>query len=462
MNNVNNSDAHFFAASDSVNLPASIEAEQAVLGAVFVDPGYLNQILEILTPQCFFSEHHREIFSAMHRLFRAGSPVDFVTVLDELVGVGVFSEDYGKRYLFALGENVPSQRNVEAYCRIIREKYELRSLILAAKEIISDASDESNEATKVLDRAEQRIYEIANLRASDGLLPLNEVMLDAFEHLMLMETDRRDEFVGIPSGISSLDEVISGLNKSDLIILAARPGMGKTSFALNICRNVAVQQHRKVAFFSLEMTREQLALRILSAESGVGSHKLREGRLSQDEWTALADAASRLHNAPIYMDEKGNISVTEMKAMLRRMGDVGLVVIDYLQLMSGNNPNNRVQEIGDITRALKIMAKEIGVPVILLSQLNRLAEGRKEHKPVLSDLRDSGSIDQDADIVLMLYRPGYYADSDGNENSQNVDQSKAVCSVVKNRHGETTDIELHWDGATTRFTSVAAQQGGGR
>ena len=454
---MNNFDPQFMAA-DSSALPSSIEAEQAVLGAVLVDQSCLNRVLEMLSPQCFFSEHHREIFSAVHRLFRAGSPVDFVTVLDELVGIGVFSEDYGKRYLLALAETVPSVSNVEAYVKIIREKYELRSLILAAKEIINDASDEANEASVVLDRAEQRIYEIANLRASQGLRPLNEVMLEAFEHLMLMETDRREEFIGVPSGISALDEVTSGLNKSDLIILAARPGMGKTSFALNITRNVAVQQHRKVAFFSLEMTREQLALRILSAESGVSSHKLREGRLSPDEWTAIADAASRLHNAPIYMDEASNISVTEMKAKLRRMGDVGLVVIDYLQLMSGKNTANRVQDISDITRSLKVMAKEISVPVICLSQLNRLAEGRKEHKPMLSDLRDSGSIEQDADIVLMLYRPGYYAGTEGQEAPQNVDQSKAVCSVVKNRHGETGDIELHWDGATTRFTSIAKQQ----
>ncbi len=448
------------AAAESGSLPANIEAEQAVLGAVLVDSGCLNQVLESLTAQCFFSEHHREIFTAMHVLFRSGSPVDIVTVLDELVGQNVFSEDYGKRYLFALAETVPSVRNVDAYCKIIREKYELRSLILAAREIISDASDEANSAADVLDRSEQRIYEIANMRAAGGLLPLSEVMLEAFDHLMLMETDRRDEFVGIPSGISALDEVTSGLNKSDLIILAARPGMGKTSFALNISRNVAVQQHRKVAFFSLEMTREQLALRILSAESGVGSHKLREGRQSQDEWTALADAATRLHNAPIYLDEAGNIKVTEMKAKLRRMGNVGLVVIDYLQLMTGDNPNNRVQDIGEITRALKIMAKELGVPVILLSQLNRMAEGRKEHKPMLSDLRDSGSIEQDADIVLMLYRPGYYAAMDGESGAQNVDNSEAVCSVVKNRHGETTDVKLFWDGSTTRFTSIAQQNGG--
>lgn len=446
---------------DESNLPYSIEAEQAVLGAILVDQSCLNRVLEFLRPECFYNEHHREIFSAMHRLYRAGSPVDLITVLNEVVGIGLFSEDYGKRYLFTIAEAVPSLSNVEAYAKIVRDKFELRSLVMAAKAIITDASDEANEATTVLDRAEQRIYEIAHNRATQGLRPLSEVMLDAFERLMLMETDRRDEFVGVPSGISTLDAVTSGLNKSDLIILAARPGMGKTSFALNICRNVAVSSQRKVAFFSLEMTREQLALRILSSESGVSGHRLRDGRLQPDEWTAIADAASRLHGAPIYIDEAGNISVTEMKAKLRREGDIGLVVIDYLQLMGGQNVSSRVQDISDITRALKIMAKELNVPVILLSQLNRSAESRTGHKPMLSDLRDSGSIEQDADIVLFLYREGYYSGNPdgmtGNAQEmqpENIDQNKALCIIAKNRHGQTGEIALHWSGETTRFTAM--------
>lgn len=434
-------------------LPASIEAEQAVLGAMLLDRDCLNTLMEQLHPEYFFNEHHREIYSAIQRLFRSGRPVDVVTVLGELVGIGVFTEDAGKRYLIALAEAVPSIRNASAYVQIIKDKYERRALITAAKEIANDAGDESNESSIVLDRAEQRIYEIAHQRAEQGLLPLREVMLAALDKLMLIEEDA-EQFAGTPSGISSLDETICGLNRSDLIIIAARPGMGKTSFALNIARNVAVNSGRKVAFFSLEMTREQLALRILSSESGIQGKRLREGRLSREEWTAIADASVRLHNAPIFIDEHSNITVTEMKAKLRRMGDVGLVVIDYLQLMSTNNPN-RVQEISEITRAMKIMAKELNVPVICLSQLNRMAEGRKEHLPMLSDLRDSGSIEQDADIVLMLYREDYYAGKDG----QDVDMSKvqpgrAICVVAKNRHGDTRNIELHWSGETTRFTGV--------
>ncbi len=437
-------------------LPASNEAEQSVLGAILLDSNCLNRVIDIVKPEYFYNENHREIFSAMHRLFRAGSPVDIVTVLNELVGVGVFTEDAGKQYLFTLADLVPSVSNVEAYADIIRGKYEMRALILAAKEIINDASDESNDARTVLDRSEQRIYEIANSRGSQGLKAISEVLIEAYDHLMLINSDRRNEYVGIPTGIKELDSTISGLNKSDLILLAARPGMGKTSFALNIARNVALSQNKKVAFFSLEMTREQLALRLLSTESGIEGFKLRDGRMNPDEWAKLSQAAAELHSSPIYIDEAGNITVTEMKAKLRRLGDVGLVIIDYLQLMGDGKIANRVQEISEITRGLKIMAKEIMVPVLCLSQLNRATESRTGHKPMLSDLRDSGSIEQDADIILFLYREGYYQQlgSGDNNNSGEVDQSRAVCMVAKNRHGNTGEIQLHWSGAITRFTAV--------
>lgn len=436
-------------------LPSNNEAEQSVLGAVLLDSECLNRILDIVRPEYFYNENHREIFAAMHRLFRAGSPVDIITVLNELVGIGVFTEETGKQYLFTLADLVPSVSNVEAYANIIREKYEMRALIMAAKEIINDASDETNDANVVLDRSEQRIYEIANSRGSQGLKPISEVLINAYDQLMLMNSDRRDEFIGTPTGIKALDDTISGLNKSDLILLAARPGMGKTSFALNIARSVSLVHHKKVAFFSLEMTREQLALRMLSTESGVEGFKLRDGRMNPDEWARLSQAAAELHGAPLYFDEAGNITVTEMKAKLRRLGDVGLVVIDYLQLMgNGKNPN-RVQEISEITRGLKIMAKELMVPVLCLSQLNRAAESRTGHKPMLSDLRDSGSIEQDADIILFLYREAYYQLSESNPNAnEEIDQSRAVCMVAKNRHGTTCEIPLHWSGATTRFTAA--------
>lgn len=441
---------------DNSQLPFSIEAEQAVLGAVLFDQSCLNTLLEMLRPECFYVQEHREIFSAMNRLFKTGAPVDFVTVLNETVTVGAFTEDTGKKYLYNLTQSVPQIRNYEAYAKIIRDKYELRALVNASREIIADAVDESNEASVVLDRAEQRIYEIAHLRASQGLVPLSEVIMDAYDRLSILDSDRRDEMLGTPTGINALDEMITGLNRSDLIILAARPGMGKTSFALNIARNVAVNANKKVAFFSLEMSREQLALRILSSESGVSGKTLRSGKFGEGDWPALANAAVALHGAPIYLDEKSNISVTEMKAKVRRLGDVGLVVIDYLQLMAGNNVSNRVQDISDITRSLKIMAKELDVTVICLSQLNRQADTRVGHRPALSDLRDSGSIEQDADIVMFLFREGYYEGNDRKpgEEAPNVDRNKATCIIAKNRHGDVGDVTLHWSGETTRFTAL--------
>lgn len=443
-----------FMPGEAVTMPASIEAEQAVLGALLVDQQWVVEVMDTLRPECFYVEQHRQIYNAIRRLFQAGGKVDFVTVLNELVGIGAFTEDYGKRYMVSLAQMTPLlTSDISAHVRIIREKYERRCLIEAARAIVSEASDESNSMTALLDRAEQRIFEISNYRAAGGLIPISEVMVDALDHLMLMNSDRRDEFVGIPSGIKSLDDTISGLNKSDLIILAARPGMGKTSFALNIARNVAVQQKRAVAFFSLEMTREQLALRILSSESGIDSHKLREGNISEDEWPSISDAANRLQDAQIYLDESSNITVTEMKAKLRRKKDIGLVIIDYLQLMNIKNTGNRAADVGELSRNLKIMAKELNVPVICLSQLNRMTEGRKEHRPQLSDLRDSGSIEQDADIVLMLYREDYYKDEEG-KSPDDVKIGEAYCAVAKNRHGETRDIPLKWTGSTMRFSAV--------
>ncbi|MDR1002502.1 MAG: replicative DNA helicase [Oscillospiraceae bacterium] len=441
-----------------LSLPYSNEAEQAVLGSIIVNPNILNELLEAVRGEYFYNEQHREIFAAILRLFRVGEPIDIVTVINELASVGVFSEESGKRYIIAITNNTPNISNVEAYAKIIKQKYEMRSLILASYDIIKDASDESNDPRAVIDRAEQRIYEISDNRNVQGLKIISEVLMTAFDTLMEISSGNGDEHLGVSTGIKTLDNVIAGLNKSDLILLAARPGMGKTSFALNIARNVAVNSGRKVAFFSLEMTREQLALRMLSSESGVGGFKLREGKLNQEEWHDLINAAKVFNDAPIYLDETGNITVTEMKAKLRRLGNVGLVVIDYLQLMQSGKSVNRVQEVSEITRGLKIMAKELNVPVLCLSQLNRSTEQRHGHKPQLSDLRDSGSIEQDADIVLFLYRDSYYSD-DGEGKPEDIDKSKAICSVAKNRHGDTNEIPLHWSGETTRFTALEERYG---
>ncbi len=443
------------ASSASTVLPFSAEAEQAVLGAILMDSRNLNTLLEQLRPEYFYNEQHKQIFEAVLRLFRTGQNVDVITVLNELVGLEVFSEEAGKSYLFTIAQNTPSVSNCEAYAKIIREKYEMRALILAAQEIISDARDETNDPRVVIDRAEQRIYEISDNRATQGLVPIGSVLMGAFDRLMALSEGTGDEFVGVPTGIETLDEVLTGLNKGNLILLAARPGVGKTSFAMNIARNVAVNADKPVAFFSLEMSREELAMRLLSSESGVASTKLKEGRLSAEEWASLTNGAGKLYNAKLYLDESANITVTEMKAKVRRINNIGLVVIDYLQLIEGGGSGNisRTQIVTEITRSLKIMAKELNVPVLCLSQLNRGPETRAGHKPMLSDLRESGSIEQDADVVMFLYREAYY-DDNGKEIEGGVDQTKAKCMVAKNRHGETKEIDLHWSGATTSFTAA--------
>ena len=304
----------------------------------------------------------------------------------------------------------------------------------------------------LLDSAEQRIFDIRQGKNMQGLQRINETIIETFDRLDALNSDENQLYQGIPTGIYDLDETITGLNRSDLILLAARPGMGKTSFALNIARHVAVKEKRKVAFFSLEMTKEQLTARLLSTEAMVGGVKLRIGKLADDEWIRLVEAGDILSKTEIYFDDTPGITVPEMKAKLRRLKNVDLVVIDYLQLMSGGRRiDNRVQEISEITRNLKIMAKEINVPVLTLSQLSRASEQRSDHRPMLSDLRDSGSIEQDADIVLFLYRNDYYRD--GENVDEDFDKNSGECIIAKNRHGETRTVPLHWQGEFMRFTA---------
>ena len=353
---------------------------------------------------------------------------------------------------------MPSSANVMTYVDIIRDHYYQRALMGAAQGIIKDINENTMDSGKLIDSAEQRIFEIRDGREIGGLTHIKDVITaETYDRLTKMnDPETRADYIGIPSGIGELDKMITGLNKSDLIILGARPGMGKTSFALNIARNVAMNAGKTVCFFSLEMTRDQLAQRMLSSEAAIKSEKLRTGELEPDEWTRLTQAGANLSEAPIYFDETSNITVPEMKAKLRRMKRVDLVIIDYLGLMHSakNTDGNRVQEVSEITRSLKIMAKELKVPVIACAQLSRGTEQKgKSHKPALADLRDSGSIEQDADIVLFLYRDAYY-DAEKNSDEDLSDTNKSECIVAKNRHGETGTIPLHWDGQYTRFTSV--------
>ena len=442
---------------EGVRLPYSVEAEQAILGSVIIDPKCLNEIAVQMKTDYFYIPQHKEIYSAMSSMYELSQAIDFVSLLEKLKKDGVYDEAGGKEYLTTLAQNVASSANVLTYVSIVRERYYARELMNVAQNIIKDINENALDSGKLIDSAEQRIYEIRQGREISGLTHIKSVIEnETYDRLSkLANPETRGEYVGIPSGIGDLDRMITGLNKSDLIILGARPGMGKTSFALNIARNVAVNGGKTVCFFSLEMTRDQLAQRMLSSEAGIKSEKLRTGELDADEWTRLAQAGENLSKANIYFDETSSITVPEMKAKLRRMKRVDLVVIDYLGLMkSAKSTENRVQEVSEITRNLKIMAKELKVPVIACAQLSRGTETKgKSHKPALSDLRESGSIEQDADIVLFLYRDTYY-DSEKGDDEDRSDPNKAECIVAKNRHGEIGTIDMHWDGQFTRFTSV--------
>ena len=439
------------------NLPFSAEAEQAVLGAIIIDNAMFDNVLDyVKSADYFYISLHKIIFEAMQEMMNFGRAIDFVTLLDILKQNSAFEEATGKPYLVDLVNNCPAPSNAAAYAQIVADKYKLRRLITASREIIDDATAAADDPTVLLDSAEQRIFDIRSGSEKGGLERLSAVLLQTFDRLNSLNRDADESVRPVSTGIGDLDRVITGLNRSDLIILAARPGMGKTSFALNIARNVACQSKKTVAFFSLEMSKEQLASRLLSSEALVGGTKLRSGKLTDEEWTRLVPASDILKNADMYIDDTPGITITEMKSRLRRLRQLDLVVVDYLQLMSSTRRiESRVNEISEITRSLKIMAKELNVPVITLSQLSRASEQRPDHRPQLSDLRDSGSIEQDADIVLFLYREGYY-DKNNEEDAAApaVDVNSGECIVAKNRHGEMNTVKLHWQGEFMRFTDV--------
>ncbi len=444
--------------NDGLGLPYSLEAEQSVLGAVLVDPDQVNEVADVLKPEYFYLPEHQMIFNVMMQKMISNERIDFVTVLESLKSTGFFSSEDGKSYLLKLANMVPFLSNLQNYAKIVREKYEARCLINAARKITEMAMDPATEPDKLLDMSEEKIYNIRQGRQAGGLMPIQDVLASNYEMFRKLTSDERDQYVGIPTGISALDEVTSGLNRSDLIIVGARPGMGKTSFALNIARNVAILQKRVVAIFNLEMSREQMVNRLLSSEARVSSQKLRTGNLTPEEWSRISAASSVLCQAPIYLDDTASITVPEMKARLRRIHDLGFVVIDYLQLMhAAKKTDNRVQEVSEITRSLKILAKELNVPVMVCAQLSRGTEKQANHRPALADLRESGSIEQDADQVLFLFRPEYYGNNDQDPTAAPA-ASVAEVIVAKNRHGELRTVELAWAGEFTQFTSLDGQR----
>ena len=398
-----------------IEMPYSLEAEQSVLGAVLVEPGCLAELVERLRSESFYRPQHRALFSEMVRMFTAGEPVDFITVLEAAKEAEIFpSEQEAKVYLSHLMEIVPSVRNLAAYVDIILDKQLLRSLLEISGEIMSEARESGAEGRVLLDAAEQHIYDLRQGRSATGLVPISDTILTAYDRINKLAGPDREKFLGIKTGYSAVDRKIGGLNKSDLILIAARPGMGKTSFALNIAVNVALKK-RRVAIFSLEMSSEQITSRILSCEALVESNRLRSGSLEEADWVKLVQTAQVLSGAQIFIDDTAGITVSEM------------------------------------TRNLKLMARELDVPVVVLSQLSRATESRTGHRPMLSDLRESGSIEQDADIVMFLYRESYYQLQEG---APAPEQDTVECIVSKNRHGETGTAVLLWDGCHTKFYTI--------
>ena len=430
----------------SRQMPHSLEAEQAVLGSILIDSRCLADIIGLLKPEDFYLQQNREIFEAVYAMFNFSQTVDPVTVLDKMRETGVY-RDNSKDYIMQLMEITPTAANVTRYANIVRDKAMLRGLATAAGEISETVFAQVGTPSEMLESAEKKIYALRKGERGDSLEHIGVTMHKVFDRLT--ELSQSDSAIpGLSTGLRDLDTKINGLNKSDLLLIAARPAMGKTSFALNIGLNVAKKYKKTVAFFSLEMSREQLAMRLLSGESFVDSQKMATGKLSDDEWSKLCVASAALTQTDIRVDDNPSITVAEMNAKCRRLDNLGLVIIDYLQLMSGSgygrNNDNRVTVVSEISRALKVMAKDLNVPVICLSQLNRAAESRTDKRPVLSDLRESGAIEQDADEVLMLYRDDYY-----NPNTE--EKNVAECIVVKNRHGETGTVKLQWIPQYTTF-----------
>jgi len=426
-------------------VPQALEAEQSVLGAMLIDSRCVPEVVGLLHSEDFYLEQNRELFDAMFSMFSFSQPIDPVTVLDKLKERGDY-HDNTQQYLLQLMEITPTAAHVMQYARIVAEKSMLRRLDQAAADITETVSAGEGTAEEILESAEKKIYAVRQGQSARDLEHIGTILLEVYDRLSEL-AERGDDIPGLSTGFRDLDRQLAGLNKSDLLIIAARPGMGKSALGLNLALNVARKYEKTVVYFSLEMSREQLAMRLLSSESFVENQKLLTGKLSDDEWGKLGIASSTLSQMDIRVDDNPSITAAEMNAKCRRIENLGLVIIDYLQLMnSGGRPNdNRVTVIGDISRSLKIMAKELNVPVICLSQLSRASESRTDKRLMLSDLRESGAIEQDADEVLFIYRDEYY-----NENTEEPNVAELI--VAKNRHGETGTVKVQWMPQYTTFS----------
>lgn len=436
--------------------PFSPEAEASVLGGMLIDREAVPRVVEFVDDSMFYREAHRRLFRAMTRLFERGSVVDVITVAEELNRTGELENAGGMEYLASLTDAVPTAANIEYHGRIVHDKALLRRLIDAAQAIVREVYEPGDRMVdEILDQAEQKVFRVSEARDRDGFVWIKEVLYSAFEQIEKLQENPGD-VSGLATGFADLDRMTTGLQPGDLVIVAGRPSMGKTSWALNVAQTAAIEHEVPVAVFSLEMSKEQLVQRLMCAEGRVDAQALRRGKLTAEQYAALGTAAGHLNVAPIWIDDSATSNVLEMKAKSRRLmaeADLGLIVVDYIQLMSSSaRTDSRVQEVSEISRGLKAMARELEVPVIALSQLSRAPEQRTDRRPQLSDLRDSGSLEQDADLVMFLYRQEYYTgptDKDGNSV-----EGKAELIVSKQRNGPTGTVDLYFHKSYTRFDSL--------
>ncbi|SFA49856.1 primary replicative DNA helicase [Anoxybacillus pushchinoensis] len=431
--------------------PQNIEAEQAVLGAILLEPSALTSASEILIPEDFYRAAHQKIFRTMLQLSDRGEPVDLVTVTSELADANALEEVGGVSYLTELANAVPTAANVQYYAKIVEEKSILRRLIRTATSIAQDGYTREDEVEDVLNEAERKILEVSQRKNTTGFQNIKDVLVQAYDNIEMLH-NRKGEITGIPTGFIELDRMTAGFQRSDFIIVAARPSVGKTAFALNIAQNVATRTGENVAIFSLEMGAQQLVMRMLCAEGNINAQNLRTGKLTPEDWGKLTMAMGSLSNAGIFIDDTPNIRVSEIRAKCRRLKQeqgLGMVLIDYLQLIqgSGRNRENRQQEVSEISRSLKALARELDVPVIALSQLSRSVEQRQDKRPMMSDLRESGSIEQDADIVAFLYRDDYYDKESENKNIIEI-------IIAKQRNGPVGTVQLAFVKEYNKFVNL--------
>lgn len=430
--------------------PHSVESEQSILGSIILDKDAIITVAETINPSDFYKEAHKIIYESMLSLNSNNEPIDLITLIEELRKEGHLDNIGGISYLTSLSTIVPTTSNVKYYANIVKEKSVMRQLIKASNEIINLGYDASTDVQEILNKAEKSIFDISQEKSGDDIQPINAVLQDTFDMIEKLCTEKK-EVTGITTGFKDLNKKINGLQRTDLILLAARPAMGKTAFSLNLVQNAALKGDASVAVFSLEMSKEQLVQRMLSAQSNVELSKIKTGTLGESDWPRIIDGMAVLSEAKIFIDDTPGIKISEIRSKCRRLKmekGLDLILIDYLQLMEGEGKNeNRQQEIAKISRSLKILAKELDCPVVALSQLSRSPELRKDHRPILSDLRESGSIEQDADIVMFLYRDDYY-----NKDSEKKDIAEVI--IAKHRGGSTGTVELLWLGNYTKFVNL--------